>query len=243
MSSALPLGVIHGQVSAFQRTVELAGGHHADADADAAAGFDFHLLGQCPSQVLGIAGRCVRQQGGELVATDAGEHIREAQPPGDRVGDAFEVVISGRMTALVVDLLEAVKIDHEHRGLILVTVASRQLLITGKFLLESAAVEHAGQSVQGCLPSEHLLVTPTSGDVLDVSYEVARLTSIVAHDGGRELDPNEAPVRSEIALVHLITGDLAVEQPGRLMYVGVEVVRMGDVLKRQLGQLLLFVSR
>jgi hypothetical protein len=123
-----------------------------------ALGGDQH--GEVGRHVRGLVQRAVRQHG-ELVATEAGEHVVAAQAPGDRCREGAEQLVAGRVAADVVDVLEAVQVRQQQRS----GPAARELGV------ERAPVERVRERVTRGEP-------PQLGDVL----ELARPAQV---DGGR----------------------------------------------------------
>lgn len=77
---------------------------------------------------------------------------------------------------------------------------------------------------------------PAVRDVFDLGDEVHRLALLVADQRHREVDPDDVPVGVEVALLHRVAGDLALEGLPHEREVGVEVLRVGDVLERRAEQ-------
>jgi hypothetical protein len=55
------------------------------------------------------------QQDGELVAAQAGDAVAGAHARGEPAGDGDEQLVAGRVAEGVVDRLEAVEVDEQHR--------------------------------------------------------------------------------------------------------------------------------
>ena len=72
-----------------------------------------------------------------------------------------------------------------------------------------------------------------AADVLDLRDEVQRLPFGVAHQRDGQQRPNGLAVAADIAFLHGVAADVAVEQIVQLAEIGVEVVRVGDLLKGQ----------
>jgi hypothetical protein len=93
------------------------------------------------------------QQGDELVAAEPGDEVdgiardgvAGAQVVGEHSGHLAERLVAGRMSELVVDLLEAVEVDHQQRPA--AAVAPRVGELPPQLLLEAPAVEEAGERI------------------------------------------------------------------------------------------------
>src|SRR4051794_23857785 len=105
-----------------------------------------------------------------------------------------------------------------------------------------APVQGAGQGVAVCEALELLLGALAVVDVLDLGDEVPRLAVVVAHERDREQDPDDRPVRADVALLHLVGADLTREHLPEVLEIDVEVVRMRDLLERGCEQLVLRVA-
>src|SRR5436309_15703023 len=106
----------------------------------------------------------------EFVATHSREDIRLANPMLQRVGDALEEVIPSLVAKRVVDFLEVVEIDYEHRAR--AAIASRAFHLLRQFLLKPAPVEEAGQKVVGGQVFEVAFESFSLGDVLNLRDQV-----------------------------------------------------------------------
>ena len=180
-------------------------------------------------------------KGRRIVAPDAGEDIREPQPSADYSGHALDVVITCRVAAPVVDPFESVEVNHEHRRLVLVVVATGQRLIAASSssnrLRLNTPVRASRVARRLSSSSSRLRAEMSSMWLMKCSG-----SPTASRTRGGETNPHDVPVFGVVALVHLIAADLAVQQPARLVDVGVEIVGMGDVLERQRDQLMLWVS-
>ena len=66
---------------------------------------------------LCLVGIRLRKQHGELVSAHPRQDVRLAHAMPERPGDALEEIIARLVAEGVVDVLEVVQIDHEHRAL------------------------------------------------------------------------------------------------------------------------------
>ena len=124
MSACLP--DVHRRVGGSEQTVGFARVGRVDRDADAHVDPDLdrvdrERIGEQAADPLdhglGELGRLlhveVGQQDQELVAADAGDHVRGARAGAQQVGHLDERPVAVRMTERVVDLLEAVEVETE----------------------------------------------------------------------------------------------------------------------------------
>ena len=63
---------------------------------------------------VGLVCGCCGQQGGEFVTAEAPEQVVAAQDRGESGGDLDEQGVAHAVAVAVVDLLEAVEVDHQH---------------------------------------------------------------------------------------------------------------------------------
>jgi hypothetical protein len=70
------------------------------------------------------------------------------------------------------------------------------------------------------------------GDVLDDNDEVLRLSRGIAPERRGQVDPNRRAVLAQVPLFHRVSRDLSGEQLVLVLEVGLQVVGVGDVLKR-----------
>ncbi len=109
----------------------------------------------------------------------------------------------------------------------------------------AVGIEHAHegeQAVQHAAQPRFALAQPLLGgaalrDVLHDRDEVVRPPLGVAHQGAGEVHPEDARVLADIALLHAVGFDAAVQQGVHLVEVGPQVVGVGDVLERPAEQL------
>src|SRR3954453_8654459 len=140
------------------------------------------------------------------------------------------------MSKRVVDGLEVVEVEHEHRSPLSIALDATQLLV--QRLLEEPAVVQPGQVIASSEGLE-LTVEPLSvGDVLHLRHEIPSVAVFIANQGHRQLCPYRRAVTAPAALLQLVARDAPAEQSAEKLDVGVEVVGMGDVMERPAGQLL-----
>ncbi len=101
---------------------------------------------------------------GELVAAEPGRHIGFLEASAQALGDAFEQFIADRMAERVVDALELVDVDIEHRQLLARPYRLERLF---QPFAEQDPVRQVGQSVVVRQMRDLLLCAPSRSDVLD----------------------------------------------------------------------------
>ena len=94
---------------------------------------------------LRLVGVRLGKEHGELVSAHPRQDVRLAHAMPQRPGDALEEIVARLVAEGVVDVLEIVQIDHEHRAL--GAVARHPLGLPGQLLLEAAPVEETGQEI------------------------------------------------------------------------------------------------
>ena len=248
--AALVLGLVHREVRRDQEVVLGARVRVEEGHPDAGRDPDRAV----PDRKLGVADRLrelrgdhlrslqigLGQQHAELVAADPGERVAAADASGERRAHGADQVVADLVTQRVVDPLEVVQVDEEQRRR--AVVAAGALELASQLAREAPAVHQAGQAVVVRQVREVALEALALGDVLDLADEVERLAVLVAKERDRQQDPDRPPVGAEVALLHLVAGDLAGEHLPDLLEVGLEVVGMGDVLERLGEELALGVS-
>ena len=101
---------------------------------------------------------------GEFVAAEPGRHIGFFKATAQAIGDALEQFIADRMAERVVDALEFVDIDIEHRQLLARPYRLERLF---QPLAEQDPVRQFGQPVVMRQMRDLLIGAPALGDVLD----------------------------------------------------------------------------
>jgi hypothetical protein len=71
------------------------------------------------------------------------------------------------------------------------------------------------------------------GDVLNLSNHHHRLSIAIARKGGAELNPDGVSVFVQVAFLQLVALDLPAEQLRDQLQVGVEILRMRNLLKSE----------
>ena len=93
----------------------------------------------------GVAPVGFEQDDRELVAADPRGHVREPDVVADRLGDVLQGSVARLMAQRVVDLLEAVDVDEQQRGLGVVARGASDLAL--ELLVEPPAAREPGQLV------------------------------------------------------------------------------------------------
>ncbi|MHC2580824.1 hypothetical protein ACVI1J_007060 [Bradyrhizobium diazoefficiens] len=180
---ALALGAIERGIGVGEqrRGIHAVIGINGDADADADLGeivVDLELLAYDLDQALGerqhiLAAGVVRHQDHELVAADAGDESAVGFR-GKAIRRRPHQHVADGMAEHVVDLLEAIEIEAEHRktGQRLL----RQLQPFVQLRVEGAAVRQVGQGIMMGKMTDACLARELLGDVLDHADHVLRRT-------------------------------------------------------------------
>ncbi len=114
----------------------------------------------------------VRQDDRELVAAEARDGVGAPQTAAEDVGDGRDELVAGAVAERVVDVLEVVEVEREHRAA--GAVALRRGELAGELLLEAAAVEERGDRVVVGEVLELALEALALGDVLHLGDAVQR---------------------------------------------------------------------
>ncbi len=149
--AAIGLDAVEGCVCCGEQWVAFGCVIRAKRDAD--AGGDIAEFGDALTRVqrlddcicefgCDIGAGDVRQQDAELVATEAGEQLAIAEQGADALGRQLQHLVAGRMAKQIVDLLEAIEVEAQHRNLA-VGVQPRDALV--ELFMEHAAIGQAGQ--------------------------------------------------------------------------------------------------
>ena len=139
---------------------------------------------------VGLAARA-RLDDGELVAADACDRVAVAKQAAQTIRDHPDHLVAGSVAQSVVDLLEAIEIEHQQGDLLAGAAVSAQRL--RQPVLEQGAVGKAGE-----------LVVERGGvaagmDVLDVACGTGNATIPAARAGARVTGVDFAPRLLEIA--------------------------------------------
>ncbi len=103
-----------------------------------------------------------REDDRELVAAQAGQHVALAHAAAQDPGNFADQPVASRVAATVVDLLEVVEVEHQHRPGAALAVAAGHL--AAQVLLEAAAVLQPGQRILARLTPQLLEALVTAPD-------------------------------------------------------------------------------
>ena len=95
--------------------------------------------------------------------------------------------------------------------------------------------EALGLCEEGLAALDRLLFASALSDVLDLADEIARFAGARSHERDGEQSPDDVSVLVEVALLHLVRADLAGEHLAHEFEIGLEIVRVRDVLERHRG--------
>ncbi len=186
---------------------------------------DHHRPLHLPAQSLGDLGRVdpTVDEHDELVATEASETIGVTHHVTQPARHLTEQFVADTVAEAVVDHLEVVEVDEEHRHLTRHRSGEQRV----ESLHERRPVREFRQVVVGRRVRESLGCDPLVGDVLDVGdRERNALVLGHRHAGTR---PHELAVTAQVALLQEIgLGDSQFE-PGALCCGGTQIVGMRDL--------------
>ena len=202
--ATVTLGAIEGEVGVLQQAVGIAGVLRCDGDAD--AGADQHVvaahvvaLGQALDDGLGqVAQRLGAGRGGhddgELVAAQTGHQARVANALAQAGGGLDQEVVADRMAQAVVDALEMVEVQAQHRAAgAPLLLAFGRLAVVGEGLAqglqERQAVGQLGEDVIVGQARDAGLILAGLGDVCAHAPEADEGAVQVVDRLGRERPP------------------------------------------------------
>ena len=170
------LGAVHGHVGIAQQFFRAAVARVHQGDADAGRGVellagDAHRLGQRGDDPFGHRHRVVDgvdevEHDGELVAAQARHHVRVAHAAADAARGFLQQLVADQVADRVVDHLEAVEVEEQHREQLLGIVAvARQRQAHAP--QQVAAVGQAGQGVVHGLVLELVLHALAHRDLVE----------------------------------------------------------------------------
>ena len=136
---------------------------------------------------MGILAAAVAEDDPELVPAEPADHVRVAGPLHEQAGDRCQDVVARAVAVGVVDVLEVIDVDDQHRGRHAVPVRVRRH--PAELLDEATAVEEAGQGIVIGEVAELALVTLAVGDVLHLHHQLARPLG-TAERGDADLHPD-----------------------------------------------------
>jgi hypothetical protein len=195
------LGPVHGRVRLGQHVRGVGvGARRGDADAggdaDDAPG-DRVVRGDQGEAPFGDAQRVpavaqVLQQDGELVPAEAGDDVLGAYRLAEPVGDAGEQAVPGGVTVGVVDVLEPVQVDEQHRRVRLGGPREPGQRVV-QVLQEQAPGGQAGDRVVGGVVAQLLLRLPLVGQVPPGEQHAAVRGVLLGEPGQDEGDRAQLP--------------------------------------------------
>ncbi len=182
--AAVVLGLVHREVGVVEQLVASHRGvTRVDDDADAGRRAplcrsiaDDGAVVQRGHDPLGRAAgggrRRVADQQRELVAAEAGDRVLATAGLAQRCGHGEQQFVAGLVAERVVDLLESVEIDQDHRAALAVSAAGAKP--PAKLGVEAAAVDQPGERIVVGEVLEFALEQAALGHVLDLDDQVAR---------------------------------------------------------------------
>ena len=201
------------------------------------------LGGEVVEALTDEVGRVDRLQGHHLAAEAAEAEQVVDQPAhlaaavADPLEQAARLVGQGGGVLVHQDLGEAVDGPQGGAEVVRDRVGEALQLLVGGLELGGAILN---APLQLLVEESNLLLGPLPlGDVGDLADEVQRETGRVAHQRDAQDDPHGAAVLMEIPLLRLVRWDLPPEEAPHLGDLGLEVVRVGDVLEGHPQQLVL----
>ena len=134
-----------------------------------------------PLHQIGDVGQAFHRglNNGKFVAAQPGNDVGFPQTAAQALGDGLEQFIAALVPERIVDVLEFVEIQIEHRELLATPDALQRLL---KLLAEEQPVWQIGQCIVVRQMRDPLLRKLPSGDVFDHAQHVLRLPHAVAND-------------------------------------------------------------
>ncbi|MNG93821.1 hypothetical protein D3C79_528030 [compost metagenome] len=185
----LGLGAVHGGIGVANQRGNVAAVLGVQTDTDAGTGEELVLAGlerrgetgqQFTGNGAGIAGFVqAGQENDEFVAAQPGHGVDVAHLFLQALGDAFEQQVADRMAEAVVDVLETVEVEEQHRTLAIGDLRTVECCLQA--VLEQRAVGQAGERVMVGLVVELGLGVLEAGDVGEHGDEVGDLAFSVAH--------------------------------------------------------------
>ena len=139
--------------------------------------------------------------------------------------------VTGAVAVLIVDGLEALDVAEQHAVAPLARVELFEAVPAGR------PVGDRGEWIGGGLAGQVSLPDPVGGHIDDLRYEVARPISRSVHDHDGEGAPHDASISGDVALVDTVETTGAPPSTQSQGHVGVQIVRVGDLLEGEFSQL------
>ena len=237
------LGAVHGGIGVLQQGLDRLA--IAGIDADAHAGGDIELMGAQPQrrgegldEAVGLEGGLlpggqVFRQHHELIAAEPGEGVILAHDGLKTRGDGLQQVVAQVMAQAVVDPLEAIQVDEDHRQNLGLPLGGLQGVL--KPGAQQQAVRQAGHGVVMGQVLELGLVVFQGADVGEDADALGQITARVPHraegqpDGIAVIGPGDVVLPAAIPDLAAPTAGLGHGAPdgaieGRLLAVAAELV-------------------
>ncbi len=238
------LRLVHGEVGELQhlRVPEAVeqGDPDARGDVDRPLAEHRDLPAERLHDALGhdlrLIGVRLGKEHGELVSAHSRQDVGLAHAVPERSRDAPEEIVARLVAEGVVDVLEVVQVDHEHRAL--GSVARHPLHLAGQLLLEAPPVEEAGQEIVVDQVLEACRQLLALRDVLDLRHEVERLATLISDQRDGQEHPEVMPAGMTVALLDLVARDLAAEEVVEGAFVAVDVLGVRDGVESRRFELL-----
>ena len=161
--------MVHGEVGVAEDLLGRRAARDGEGDADAHRDEQLALLEeerplQLGAEALGHRGDRARvlhvlEEDGELVAAEPGDGVLRPQADGQPLAEADEQLIARAVSEAVVDDLEAVEIEEQHREQLASALGARQGM--GEAIDEERSIGQAGERIAEGLPRE--LIEPARG--------------------------------------------------------------------------------
>ena len=193
-AAAVGLGAVHRKVGAFQQLVEIGTVMRRQSDADTGVAGDM-----VPEALIRLADRIVDPldqlhgvarsgnaglDDGEFVAAEPGHEIGVPHAVAQAARDGLEQFVADGMAERIVDALELVDVDIEHRELLAAPLDALKLALEP--LAEQHAVRQIGQRVVMRQMRDLPLGAPALGNVFLGRDPSAALQRLVARSRSRD---------------------------------------------------------
>ncbi len=214
---AAVLCLVHGQVGVPQQRFGAV--VPADGDCDADAGTQDELLVADPErfchgrqQAVGNGQQLVvaadfLAHDNEFVTAEAGGAVDRPQMTGQPLGGHPQQLVTGAVAGRVVDRLEAVQVDEDHRYRRAVPARPCEGLFQA--VLQQPTVGEPRQAVVHGVVGQELLRLPPARDVHQLQYPVLRLSSAVENYGDAGVGPDQRSILVQVALLDQVMVHLA----------------------------------
>src|SRR6266536_119647 len=208
-AAAVALGPVHGRVSGHHQLGRVAaiGGEDGNADAETdrphlARDLErlLHRLQQLDRGGLGAGPVLLGEDHREFVPAEPGQGVGVAERALQAVGEAAQDLVAGLVAELVVDRLEAIEVEDQHRQPAAPAPGAAHRLVEA--VVEEAAVGKAGEGVVGGAVEEVELMALAVVDVFDHGNEVVDGAVHVMDRAHGQAAPELGPVLAQVAGLH-----------------------------------------